>query len=128
LQQLFCFCLFLLVPEFLARLFGGAAVLSATKWEHYKFIGGIAVNMKFSKKMFDAASIDKLTAVIKIYLERGGFELQINVVDAETLRMARKDPESYRDIIVRIGGYSDYFVRLTPSMQDEILARTEYEI
>ncbi|MDR3313686.1 MAG: hypothetical protein LBS96_04420 [Oscillospiraceae bacterium] len=105
-----------------------AAVLSSTKWEHYKFIGGIAVNMKFSKKMFRGDSLGNLLAVVKTYLERGGFELQINVVDRETLRKAQANPDAYRDVVVRIGGYSDYFTRLSPTMQAEVLARTEYEI
>jgi formate C-acetyltransferase len=61
-------------------------------------------------------------------MQRGGFELQINVTDRETLERARKDPEAYRDLIVRIGGYSDYFTRLSPEMQEEIILRTEHTI
>ena len=105
-----------------------AAVLSSTKWDHHKFIGGIAVNMKFSKMMFNEASIEKLMAIVKTYMERGGFELQINVVDRDTLVKAKADPDAYRDVIVRIGGYSDYFVKLSSTMQEEVLARTEYQI
>ncbi|MDR2524910.1 MAG: hypothetical protein LBC83_01765 [Oscillospiraceae bacterium] len=105
-----------------------AAALSATKWTHERFIGGVAVNMKFSKRMFGDESLPKLVALAKTYLERGGFELQINVVDRETLERAQKDPENYGDLVVRIGGYSDYFTRLSPSMQAELLARTEYQI
>ena len=60
------------------------------------------------------------------YLRRGGFETQINVVDRETLRQARQHPEAYRDLVVRIGGYTDYFTRLSPQMQDEVILRTEY--
>jgi formate C-acetyltransferase len=105
-----------------------AAALSSTKWDHSKFIGGVAVNMKFSKKSFTGDSLEKLLAVVKTYLELGGFELQINVVDRETLRKAQDDPDAYQDVIVRIGGYSDYFTRLSPTMQAEVLARTEYQI
>ncbi len=50
-------------------------------------------------------------------MERGGFELQVNAVDRETLLRAREEPDRYRDLVVRIGGYSDYFVRLPPQMQ-----------
>lgn len=60
------------------------------------------------------------------YLERGGFETQINVVSRETLLDAREHPERYRDLVVRIGGYCDYFTRLSPEMQDELLQRTEF--
>jgi len=102
------------------------SVLSSTKWSHKEFIGGVAVNMKFPKKLFDESSAEKLLALIYVYLERGGFELQINVVDRDTLLAAQKDPEAYRDLVVRIGGYSDYFVRLSPNMQAEVLQRTEH--
>jgi formate C-acetyltransferase len=60
------------------------------------------------------------------YLERGGFETQINVVSRETLLDAREHPERYHDLVVRIGGYCDYFTRLSPEMQDELLQRTEF--
>ena len=103
-----------------------ASILSSTKWSHKEFIGGVAVNMKFSKKLFDEASRAKLLALVHAYLQRGGFELQINVVDREVLLAAQKNPEQYRDLVVRIGGYSDYFVKLSPNMQAEMLQRTEH--
>ena len=105
-----------------------AAVLSCTKWDHTPFIGGIAMNMKFSRKYFKEDSLRKMTALIRTYLKRGGFELQINVVDRDTLLSAREQPELYRDLVVRIGGYSDYFTRLSPTMQAEVIERTEYEL
>jgi formate C-acetyltransferase len=55
-----------------------------------------------------------------------GHHVQFNVVDAETLRAAQADPESYRGLIVRVAGYSDYFCDLSRELQDEILARTEH--
>jgi len=54
-----------------------------------------------------------------------GHHIQFNVVDAETLRDAQLHPENYRDLIVRVAGYSDYFVDLTPELQEEIIKRTE---
>ena len=53
-------------------------------------------------------------------------ETQINVVDHQVLEEARQHPEEFRDLVVRIGGYTDYFTRLTPEMQDEIILRTEF--
>jgi formate C-acetyltransferase len=50
----------------------------------------------------------------------------VNVLDIETLRKARENPDAYRDLVVRIGGYCDYFTRLSPEMQAEIMMRTEY--
>ncbi len=105
-----------------------ASVLSSTKWSHKEFIGGVAVNMKFSKKTFTDNSYKNMYDIIKTYMDRGGFEIQINVVDKETLENARTNPEKFRDLVVRIGGYSDYFVKLSPTMQEEVLLRTEHEI
>jgi formate C-acetyltransferase len=61
-------------------------------------------------------------------LQRGGFELQINVTDKRILQEAVKNPEQYRDLVVRIGGYSDYFTRLSAEMQQEVILRTEHTI
>ena len=105
-----------------------ASILSSTKWEHYRLLGGVAVNMKFSKSTFTAQSLTVMKGLIMAYLERGGFELQINVTDAETLKRASERPDEYRDLVVRIGGYSDYFTRLSKEMQTEVILRTEHEI
>ena len=105
-----------------------ASVLSSTKWDHSKFIGGIAVNMRFSKASLGANSLDTMASIIKTYLQRGGFEIQINVVDSELLQKAQKNPEAYRDLVVRIGGYSDYFVNLSPEMQAEVIMRTAHNV
>jgi formate C-acetyltransferase len=56
-----------------------------------------------------------------------GHHIQFNVVDADTLRKAKKQPDEYRDLIVRVAGYSDYFVDLTEELQDEIIRRTEHQ-
>lgn len=105
-----------------------ASILSSTKWDHHKLIGGVAVNLKFSKAALGAHSLETMQSLIKTYMKRGGFEVQINVVDNEVLKKARENPEEYRDLVVRIGGYSDYFVRLTPEMQQEVILRTAHSI
>ncbi len=105
-----------------------ASILSSTKWNHAEMIGGVAVNMKFLKSSLGPHSIDTLSALVKSYLQRGGFEIQINVVDQDTLQDARQHPENYQDLVVRIGGYSDYFVRLTSEMQDEVILRTAHSL
>ncbi len=105
-----------------------ASILSSTKWDHHAFIGGVAVNMKFSKSTLGRKSLDVMQSLIAAYLRRGGFEIQINVTDRETLEKARENPEEYRDLVVRIGGYSDYFTRLSPEMQQEVILRTEHRI
>lgn len=105
-----------------------ASILSSTKWVHDWFIGGIAVNLKFSSQTFNDTSRAKMLDLIRTYMARGGFELQINTVDRDTLLQARQHPEPYRDLVVRVGGYSDYFVRLTPAMQDEVILRSEHDL
>jgi formate C-acetyltransferase len=83
--------------------------------------------MKFSTSFFRSPGArDRLRDLVITFLRQGGFETQINVVDTETLRRAREHPEAYSDLVVRIGGYADYFTRLSPQMQDEIIMRTEY--
>ncbi len=105
-----------------------ASILSSTKWAHHELIGGVAVNMKFSKKSLGKDSLDTMMSLVMTYLKRGGFEIQINVIDKETLEAAVANPEIYRDLVVRIGGYSDYFVKLSPEMQQEVILRTEHKI
>ena len=104
-----------------------ASVLSTTKWNHKKAIGGLVHNVKFSKS---ALKTDKglaaLRNLIETYLRRGGFEIQVNVVSADVLQDAQAHPENYQDLLVRVAGYSDYFVHLNPNMQEEIIARTEH--
>jgi pyruvate-formate lyase len=89
--------------------------------------GGYQVNMRFHSGMIaDQAQRDKLRAMLNVYFQNGGEELQINVVDTATLRAAQKDPQQYRDLVVRVAGFSEFFVNLTPEMQEEIIARTAH--
>jgi formate C-acetyltransferase len=106
---------------------GPTAVLkSAAKIDHLR-TGGTLLNQKFTPQIFDdEESINKITSLIRTYFKMDGHHIQFNVVSAETLRDAQKNPEKYRDLIVRVAGYSDYFVDLTPELQDEIIRRTEH--
>ena len=56
-----------------------------------------------------------------------GHHIQFNVIDIDTLRAAQENPDKYRDLIVRVAGYSDYFCDLSQALQDEIIARTEHQ-
>ena len=71
---------------------------------------------------------EKLLALIKTFIQQGGFETQINVVDPDVLIDADKHPENYPDLLVRIGGYSDFFARLSPGMRQEVIMRTQTEL
>lgn len=104
-----------------------ASILSTTSWEHSGMIGGLAMNMKFSRALFANGDAELgLRNLILSYLQRGGFEMQVNVVDNNLLLEAQKNPDAYSDLVVRIGGYTDYFARLSPQMQAEVLQRTEF--
>ena len=73
-------------------------------------------------------NLPKLAALLETYLDRGGFEVQVNTVDRAALADAQVHPERHADLVVRIGGYSDYFTRLSPTMQEEVILRTEHGI
>lgn len=82
------------------------------------------VNIRFTAGMIaDAAQREKLRAMLNVYFKNGGQELQINIVDTAVLRAAQKNPEQFRDLVVRVAGFSEFFVNLTPEMQEEIIAR-----
>jgi pyruvate formate-lyase/glycerol dehydratase family glycyl radical enzyme len=107
---------------------GPTAVLkSVSKMDHVR-TGGTLLNQKFTPQLLaDEASLDKFAGLIRGYFQLGGHHVQFNVVDAATLRAAQEHPEQYRDLIVRVAGYSDYFCNLSPTLQDEIIARTEHQ-
>lgn len=85
------------------------------------------LNMKFHPSALHSdADLEKLAVLIKTYFECGGKHIQFNVVDRETLMKAQVQPQSYRDLVVRVAGYSAYFVQLTRAVQDDIISRTEY--
>jgi trans-4-hydroxy-L-proline dehydratase len=105
---------------------GPTAVLnSAAKIDHL-LTGGTLLNQKFSPGFFEGPdAIEKIRALIRAYFSMNGHHIQFNVVSAETLKDAQKHPERYRDLIVRVAGYSDYFNDLGEDLQNEIIRRTE---
>ncbi|MCX8032414.1 MAG: hypothetical protein N3B14_03325 [Thermoleophilia bacterium] len=106
-----------------------ANILSATKWEHTKELAGCAHNMKLSKSVLNTPEkLSKVASLIKTYMKRGGWHIQFNIHSAEELIDARKNPAAHKDLLVRVGGYSAYFVDLPPELQDEIVERTMHEV
>jgi formate C-acetyltransferase len=107
---------------------GPTAVLnSVAKMDHVR-TGGTLLNQKFTPRLLqDEEGFGKFVQLIRIYFKMDGHHIQFNVVDAATLRAAQENPEQYRDLIVRVAGYSDYFCDLTQALQDEIIARTEHQ-
>jgi formate C-acetyltransferase len=106
-----------------------ASVLSTTAWSHRAAMGGLVHNCKFSPSVFSSAEgRAAVREVIETYLQRGGFEIQVNVVDRAVLLDARAHPEQHQDLLVRVAGFSDYFVKLAPKTQEEVIARTEHAL
>ena len=99
-----------------------AAILSSTCWNQVPFMGGVAINLKLQP--LGLPTRIGLKAIIKTVMDRGGLQLQVNCVSTETLLDARENPQNHRDLVVRIGGYADFFTTLTPEIQDEIVRRT----
>jgi len=63
----------------------------------------------------------------RAYMRMGGFHVQYNVVDSKVLKDAQKNPQNYRDLMVRVAGFTQYWVEIGKQVQDELIARTEYE-
>jgi formate C-acetyltransferase len=85
------------------------------------------VNIRFQSAMLaNAAYRTKVRELVNVYFARGGQQLQVNALDTETLRAAQKNPEQYRDLVVRIAGFSEFFINLTPDMQEEIINRAAH--
>ena len=112
-------------------LLGPTAVFkSVAKLPTDKIMGGVLLNQKLSPAAIEKeADKHKLISVIRTFFaELKGWHVQYNIVSRETLLAAKKDPEKYRDLVVRIAGYSAFFTTLSPDTQDDIIARTEHTL
>jgi formate C-acetyltransferase len=90
--------------------------------------GGTLLNIKFTPDLMqNEEGIDRLAQLVRSYFKLDGHHIQFNIVSADTLRKAQKNPEQHKDLIVRVAGYSDYFCDLTESLQEEIITRTEHK-
>jgi len=110
---------------------GPTAVLrSVSKIDHSRFINGNILNLRLHPTAVDSKeNIFKLAEMIRTFLvDLKGNQIQFNIVSAEELRRAQKEPEKYRNLIVKVAGYSAYFVTLDRKLQDQIIARTEHLI
>ena len=107
---------------------GPTSVLtSSTKFDHGHYLDGMAVNLKIHPTSLQGdEGMTKLEDLTRTYFDQGGMEVQYNVVDGETLRKAQKHPEKYHNLVVRIAGFSAYFVDMTTEMQNDIISRAEH--
>jgi len=99
---------------------------SVSKIDHIKLSGGCALNMRFDPEALQNESkMKKFCHLLRTFFETGGSFVQFNIVDTETLRNAQKNPEQYKDLLVRVSTYSAYFVELSRELQGDIIARME---
>jgi len=106
-----------------------AAMKSVARLDHSLCYNGTLYNMKFTPDFFDTENRrEKFIGMIDAYFQMGGLHVQFNVVSKETLEDAKVNPLQHRDLIVRVAGYSAYFIELDPFVQDEVIARTEFSV
>ncbi len=104
-----------------------AVVKSLSKMDQSKS-GGTLLNQRFLPSVLASEQdLDKLCGLVRSYFNLGGHHIQFNVVDTATLRKAQQTPDEYRNLLVRVAGYSDYFVDLDADHQEEIIKRTEQQ-
>jgi pyruvate formate-lyase/glycerol dehydratase family glycyl radical enzyme len=103
-----------------------AAVKSVAKLDHDRMENGSIFNLKFSPEMFKEENIEKFIAVMKAYFDLGGFQMQVAVVDRQTLIAAQKNPARHQGLVVRVAGYCACFTELNPRTQQHIIDRTEH--
>ena len=113
-------------PEKGADVNGPTSVIKSCSKMDQLSTGGTLLNQKFPPSVVAGEEgLEQMANLIRAYFNLDGHHIQFNVVDRQTLRNAQAHPEEYKDLIVRVAGYSDYFRNLSRELQDEIIARTE---
>lgn len=117
-------------PNLFAKIAGPVSVIEDFTVQHFnRACNGGPLTLEFSAGIFKSEeSVKKVAALVKYFITRGGHELQLNAVDMETLKNAQRDPDSYRQLVVRIWGWSAYFTELDKCFQDHVIARQEYSV
>ncbi|MBU1696494.1 MAG: formate C-acetyltransferase/glycerol dehydratase family glycyl radical enzyme, partial [Proteobacteria bacterium] len=105
-----------------------SVIRSLGKLDHASTTGSL-LNMKFTPQTLEGEeNLKKFAAMIRTYFDMGGHHMQFNVVSRETLLNAQQHPDAYRSLLIRVAGYSDYFVMLSKDVQDEVISRTTHEV
>ena len=95
----------------------------------FEYITGGPLNVRIHPSaVAGEEGLDAMSALFETYMENGGMQLQVNVVDAETLKKAQEEPEKYRTLCVRVTGYSAFFVEMGKKAQEELIRRTEQAV
>ncbi len=117
-------------PNLFTKISGPVSdIISFTANDLTRNINGGPLTLELASSVFsDSESVGKVAALIKFFIERGGHQLQLNAVNENTLRAAQKNPDAYRQLIVRIWGWSAYFVELDEEYQNHVLSRQIYSV
>jgi formate C-acetyltransferase len=107
-----------------------AAILSVARLDHSRLSNGTVFNLKFHPSVFSAGEqrLLQFAALIRTFFELGGFQVQFNILSAETLAEAQVNPEKYRSLVVKVAGYSAQFIMLDRGLQDQIIERTMHRL
>jgi formate C-acetyltransferase len=110
-------------------LSGPTAVVKTMGKIDHESTAGTLLNMKFTPKTLEGEDgLNKFADLIRSYFDMGGHHMQFNVVDRKTLLKAQENPQEYRSLLIRVAGYSDYFVMLSKDVQDEVISRMTHEV
>ncbi len=106
-----------------------ATIKSVANLEHINLAQGTIFNLRMHPASLETRQgMLKWASLVRTYFDLGGWEIQFNVIDADTLRAAQAKPEDYRDLLIRVVGYSAFFVELNKAVQDDIISRTEHSL
>ncbi|MBY8983607.1 MAG: hypothetical protein KGD65_00915 [Candidatus Lokiarchaeota archaeon] len=105
-----------------------AVINSMGKIDHVEILGGITFNLRIDPTVFRDGNMERMAAMVRSFIDQKIFHMQVNVVSSETLRNAQKEPDNYRDLVVKVAGYNAFFTQLTDDLQDTIIARTEHKL
>ncbi len=109
---------------------GPTAILgSMGKIDHAELSAGVTLNVRLDPAIFRMRDgLNRFVQFIRAFADQGLYQIQFNIVKTETLRQAQKEPDKYKDLVVKVAGYSAYFTRLMKPLQDGIIARTEHKL
>jgi len=103
-----------------------AVFKSVGKVDNVEILGGVILNMRVDPAVFEGGNMQRMASLIRSFIDQKIYPVQINVVSTETLLAAQKEPEKYRDLMVKVAGYNAFFTQLSKEHQDPIIARTSH--
>ncbi|MCH7908570.1 MAG: hypothetical protein IIB38_03020, partial [Candidatus Hydrogenedentes bacterium] len=103
-----------------------AVFKSVGKIDNVEILGGVILNMRIDPAVFEGGSVERMAGLIRAFIDQKIYHVQVNVVSTDTLKAAQKEPEKYRDLMVKVAGYNAFFTQLSKEHQDPIIARTTH--